>query len=120
MQFKKWEDVLLEEVTPLLSRRLVWGRNIMVAHVHLKKGCVVPAHQHESEQVTQVLEGCLRLWVGEGEQEKEVTVGPGDVLVIPSMVLHRAEALEDTLDVDIFSPIRTDWLTGSDLYLRRK
>lgn len=120
MQLKKWDELPLEEVSPTLSRKLVWGKNVMVAHVYLKKGCIVPTHHHESEQVTQVFSGRLRLWVGEAGAEKEVTLTSGEVLVIPSMIPHKAEALEDTLDVDIFSPIRSDWLDGSDAYLRKK
>ena len=46
-------------------------------------------------------------------------VRAGEVLHIPSQVPHSAVALEDTLDLDIFSPIRTDWLKGQDDYLRR-
>jgi quercetin dioxygenase-like cupin family protein len=103
----------------MLSRRLVWGNNVMVAYVYMKKGCIVPRHSHESEQVTQVHGGSMRLWIEEEGREKEVTLRPGDVLVIPSMAPHRAEALEETLDVDIFSPIRHDWIQGTDDYLRR-
>ena len=120
MQITTWNDVPLEAVNSSLSRKLVWGENIMVAHVHLKKGSIVPLHHHLSEQVTQVVTGCLRLWVGDAGAEKQVDIKPGDVLVIPSMVPHRAEALEDTLDVDVFSPIRADWLDGTDSYLRKQ
>ena len=90
----------------------------MVAHVYLKKGCVVPRHSHENEQVTHVLEGSLKLWTGEEGSEREWTIGPGEVSVIPSSLPHRAEALEDTLDVDILNPPRQDWLDGTDAYLR--
>jgi quercetin dioxygenase-like cupin family protein len=119
MLLAKWDELKLEEVNPMLSRRLVWGKNVMVAYVYLKKGCIVPRHTHESEQVTQVHSGSLRLWVEEEGIEKEVTLFPGDVLVIPSMAPHRAVALEETLDVDTFSPIRHDWIQGTDDYLRR-
>jgi quercetin dioxygenase-like cupin family protein len=119
MLLAKWDELKLEEVNPMLSRRLVWGENVMVAYVYLKKDCIVPRHAHESEQVTQVHSGSLRLWIEEEGIEKEVTLCPGDVLVIPPMAPHRAEALEETLDVDIFSPIRHDWIQGTDDYLRR-
>ena len=119
MQLKQWDALALEEVNPSLSRKLVWGEQVMVAYVYLKPGCIVPRHSHESEQVTQVHSGKLRLWLEEEGMEKEVTLMPGDILVIPSMVPHRAEALEETLDVDIFSPIRQDWIQGTDAYLRR-
>lgn len=120
MQLKKWDDLPWEEVSESLSRKLVWGKNMMIAHVHLKKGSVVPTHRHESEQMTQLVSGRLRFWVGEPGAQKEFVLNPGDVLVIPAMLPHKAEALEDTLDVDVFSPIRSDWLDGSDAYLRGK
>ena len=119
MRLAKWDEVKLEEVNPMLSRKLVWGEKVMVAYVYLKKGCIVPRHAHESEQVTQIHSGSLRLWIEEAGIEKEVTLAPGDVLIIPSMAPHRAEALEETLDVDIFSPIRQDWIQGTDNYLRK-
>ncbi|NIS64145.1 MAG: cupin domain-containing protein [Gemmatimonadales bacterium] len=91
----------------------------MLAHVHLKKGCVVPRHAHENEQFTYVLEGALRFWIGEDEVDERL-VRSGEVLHIPSNVPHKAEALEDTLDLDVFSPPRRDWLDGTDAYLRGK
>jgi len=112
----RWEDMPREEVTNLLGRRLVTGDRIMLAHVYLDEGCVVPRHQHENEQITYILEGALRFWVG--EEQEEVTVRAGEVLHIPSNVPHKALALEDTLDVDIFSPPRQDWLDKTDDYLR--
>ena len=116
--FYRWDDMPKEEVTGALSRRLITGDRMMLAHVYLKKGCVVPKHQHENEQLTYVLEGALHFWIGEDGSE-EVVVGPGEVLHLPSMVWHRAEALADTLDVDIFSPPREDWLKKTDDYLRK-
>jgi quercetin dioxygenase-like cupin family protein len=107
-----------EEVTGLLSRRLITAERMMLAHVYLKKGCVVPRHQHENEQLTYVLEGALHFWIGEDESE-EVIVRAGDVLHLPSWVWHKALALDDTLDVDVFSPPRADWLAKTDDYLRK-
>ena len=114
----RWTDLPKERVTDQLSRRLVTGERIMLAHVYLDKGCIVPKHSHENEQITYILEGALRFWIGE-EQREEVVVRAGEVLHIPSNVEHKAEALEDTLDVDIFSPPREDWLKKTDAYLRR-
>lgn len=91
---------------------------MMIAHVYLKKGCVVPKHSHENEQLTYILEGALHFWIGDDEKE-EVFVRAGEVLHIPSNLPHKAEALEDTLDVDVFSPPREDWLNKTDSYLRR-
>ncbi len=108
----------IEKVTDQLDRRLITGDRMMLAHVYLKKGCVVPKHQHENEQLTYILEGALRFWIGE-HGEQELTVSAGEVLHIPSMVWHKAEAIEDTLDVDIFDPPRQDWLNKTDDYLRK-
>jgi quercetin dioxygenase-like cupin family protein len=107
-----------EKVSAMLDRRLITGDRMMLAHVYLKQGCVVPKHSHENEQITYILEGALRFWIGEDEK-KEVVVRAGEVLHIPSHVPHKAEAIEDTLDVDIFSPPREDWLNKTDSYLRR-
>jgi len=113
-----WEELPRERVTDLLDRRLITGDRMMLAHVYLKKGCIVPKHSHENEQLTYVLEGCLRFWLGEDQQEV-VDVHGGQVLHLPSQVPHKAEALEDTLDVDVFSPPRQDWLDKTDDYLRK-
>jgi quercetin dioxygenase-like cupin family protein len=115
----RWDDIPNEKVTDFLGRRLITGDRIMLAHVYLKKGCVVPKHAHENEQISYILEGVLRFWLGEDGQEERL-VKAGEVLVIPSNLPHKAEALEDTLDVDVFSPPRQDWLDGTDDYLRRK
>jgi quercetin dioxygenase-like cupin family protein len=104
-----------EVMNDKLARKFVTGEKAMLAQIFLKKGALVPTHQHESEQITYILEGAL-LFRLEG---KEVTVGKGQVLLIPSNVPHSAEALEDTLDLDVFSPIRQDWIDKDDAYLRR-
>jgi quercetin dioxygenase-like cupin family protein len=91
---------------------------MMLAHVYLKKGCIVPKHSHENEQLTYILEGALKFKIGEDGAE-EIVVSAGEVLLIPSNIPHMAEALEETLDVDIFSPPRQDWLDKKDDYLRR-
>lgn len=113
----RFDDIPMEEVSSTIGRKLVTGERIMLAHVYLKEGALVPQHQHENEQVTYILEGALRFWIGE-DREQEVDVRAGEVLHIPSNVPHEALALEDTLDVDIFSPPRQDWLDGTDAYLR--
>ena len=116
--FYRWNDMPKEAVNPLLDRRLITGNRMMLAHVYLKKGCVVPRHQHENEQLTYILQGALRFWIGEDEKQV-LDLRAGEVLVIPSWVWHKAEALEDTLDVDVFSPPRHDWLDKTDAYLRK-
>ena len=114
----RWDDLPREKLNDHIDRRLVTGRNMMVAHVYFKKGGFVPMHSHHNEQITYVLEGALRFLLGE-EQDEEVIVRAGDVLTIPPHLPHSAVALEDTLDVDIFNPPRQDWLDGTDDYLRR-
>lgn len=116
--FHRWADLELEQVNPQLARKLVTGERMQLAQVFLKKGCIVPRHSHENEQLTYILEGALRFWIGEDERE-EIVVRAGEVLHIPSNVPHKAEALEDTLDVDVFSPPRADWLAKTDAYLRK-
>ena len=114
----RWDDMPKETVTPLLDRRLITGHRMMLAHVYLKKGCIVPMHKHENEQLTYILEGTLRFWLGEDESQV-VDVHAGEVLHIPSWVEHQAEALEDTLEMDVFSPIRQDWLDHTDDYFHK-
>jgi len=119
VQFFRWTDMPKERVTDQISRRLVTGERMMLAHVYLDKGSIVPKHSHENEQLTYILEGALHFWIGE-DQKEEVIVRAGEVLLIPSNVPHQALALEDTLDVDVFSPPRQDWLNHTDSYFHRK
>ena len=116
--FYRWDDMPKEKLSDTLDRRLITGDRMMISHVYLKKGSIVPRHSHENEQITYILEGGLRFWIGEDESQV-IDVRAGEVLHIPSMVQHKAEALEDTLDVDVFSPPREDWLNKTDDYLRR-
>ena len=115
MEYTSWESVPLEIMSDMISRKIVTGDKAMVAQVFLKKDAVVPEHHHDSEQITYILEGALKFEI----DGREIVVRKGEVLSIPSNVPHRAVALEDTVDLDIFSPIRTDWLTRNDAYLRR-
>jgi len=112
----RWADISEEELNPLLTRKLITGERVMLSELVLKKGCVVPAHHHENEQVSYVIRGKLKFEVN----GREIVLNAGDVLHIPSNVVHSATALEDTLDLDIFSPPRQDWLDGTDDYLRGK
>ena len=114
----RWADVPRETVSPLLDRKLITGQRMMIAQVFLKKGCIVPKHSHVNEQLTYILEGALHFWIGE-DQQQTLDVRAGEMLHIPGNVPHKAEALEDTLDVDIFDPPREDWLNKTDAYLRR-
>ncbi|MEZ5318821.1 MAG: cupin domain-containing protein [Vicinamibacterales bacterium] len=114
----RWDEMPKEVLSEQFARRLITGDRMMLAHVYIKKGFIVPKHQHENEQLTYILEGALKFWIGEDESEERI-VRAGEVLHLPSMVWHKAEALEDTLDVDVFSPPRQDWLDRTDAYLRK-
>jgi quercetin dioxygenase-like cupin family protein len=115
VRLHRWDEIALDKVTEMLSRKIISGEREMLAQIYLKRGCLVPMHSHESEQMTYVLQGALKFLVA-GE---EITVREGEVLHIPSGVEHQAEALEDTFDLDVFSPIRQDWLDHADDYLKR-
>ncbi len=115
VKLTRWDELALEKVTEMISRKLVTGEREMLAQIYLKKGAFVPMHSHESEQITYVLQGALKFLVG-GD---EVVVREGEVLLIPSWVEHQAEALDDTFELDVFAPIRQDWLDKTDDYFRR-
>jgi len=106
----RWDEIALEKVTEMISRKIVSGDREMLAQIYLKRGALVPLHAHDSEQMTYILQGALRVVV-EGE---EIIVREGEVLHIPSGTPHQSEALEDTLELDVFSPIRAEWLDAGD------
>lgn len=111
---RAWNAVEVEHVSPLFERQMVIGQNVMVARILLKKGCVVPLHSHHNEQVSCVLEGSMKFWI----DGQEILLRAGEVLTIPPHMPHQAEALEDTIDLDIFDPPRADWINKTDHYLR--
>jgi quercetin dioxygenase-like cupin family protein len=112
----KWNDIEIENLSSLIGRQLVVGANLMVARVLLKKGAKVPMHSHFHEQVTYVLDGALRFSI----DGKEIDIRSGEVLCIPPHMPHEAIALEDTVDLDIFTPPRQDWIDKDDAYLRQE
>jgi quercetin dioxygenase-like cupin family protein len=114
LKYIPWNTVELENLNPLLQRQLVVGQDIMVARVLMKKGCIIPLHSHHNEQVTYILEGALKFWI----DGKEIVVNSGEVLTIPRDMPHKAEALVDTVDLDVFNPPRADWINKDDRYLR--
>ncbi|MGA8273202.1 MAG: cupin domain-containing protein [Candidatus Sulfotelmatobacter sp.] len=114
LQYVPWHTIPLEELKPLLQRQFVVGQEIMLARVLLKKGCIVPEHSHHNEQLTYILDGALKFWI----DGKEIVVHAGEVLCIPANMPHKAEAVEDTVDLDVFTPPRADWINKSDQYLR--
>jgi quercetin dioxygenase-like cupin family protein len=114
LQYIPWQSIPLEDLNPLLQRQFIVGQNVMLARVLLKKGCVVPEHSHHNEQITYILDGALKFWI----DGKEIVVHSGEVLTIPPHMPHKAEALEDTIDLDVFNPPRADWIGKTDAYLR--
>jgi len=116
LQYIPWQTIPLEDLNPLFQRQFVVGQEIMLARVLLKKGCIVPEHSHHNEQLTYILDGALKFWI----DGKEIIVNAGEVLCIPSHMPHKAEALVDTIDLDVFAPPRADWINKTDQYLRRK
>ena len=115
VQHIRLADMPTEHLNPLLDRQFVAGEKSMLARLRLLKGCIVPLHSHENEQITYILEGALKFSL----QGKDIVVRAGEILVIPSNVPHSAEALEDTVDLDVFCPPRADWISGTDAYLRK-
>jgi quercetin dioxygenase-like cupin family protein len=114
LQYTAWSSIPLEDLNPLLQRQFVVGQEIMLARVLLKKGCIVPEHSHHNEQLTYILEGALKFWI----DGREIVVHAGETLCIPSNMPHKAEAIEDTVDLDVFAPPRADWINKTDQYLR--
>jgi quercetin dioxygenase-like cupin family protein len=106
VRLHRWDEIALDKVTEMLSRKAVSGEREMLVQVYIKRGCLVPVHAHESEQMTYVLQGALKFLI----QDEEITVREGEVLHIPTGIAHQVEALEDTFVLDFFSPSREGWL----------
>ena len=113
----RWKDQLSETMKGTITRRTITGKRIMFGEIRFKKGDTVSRHAHDNEQFTYVVEGALRFWFGDDGKE-EMVVAAGEVVVIPPNLPHRAEALHDTVEFDIFNPPRQDWLDRTDTYLR--
>jgi quercetin dioxygenase-like cupin family protein len=113
-QLMRWDEIKEEKLNDKITRKLAVGQNEMIGRLQLAKGATVPPHKHLAEQITMVMSGALKFTIG----GKDIEVRAGDVLVIPPNVVHSAIALEDTDDIDSFSPLRVDWLTGDDAYLK--
>jgi quercetin dioxygenase-like cupin family protein len=114
----RWSDVPVEQLNSLLTRQFVSGSQAMLARLELKKGCIVPRHQHPNEQISYITHGAPRFSLGEDGSTVDKIIRAGDVLVIPGNLPHSAEALEDSIDFDIFAPPRQDWISSDDAYLR--
>jgi quercetin dioxygenase-like cupin family protein len=110
----RWKDIEPEQMNPLTTRQFVVGTNTMMARLTLKKGAVVPRHQHRHEQITNLVEGALHFQL----DGREMTVRAGEVVCIPPHAPHEVVALEDSVVLEVFNPAREDWLQGNDAYLR--
>jgi quercetin dioxygenase-like cupin family protein len=110
----RWEDVPVEQLSPMIGRQLLNTGRMTFARVLLAQGAVVPEHRHPHEQVATLLQGRLR-FVVDGE---ELEVGPGELVSLAPDVPHAVEALEESVVLDVFAPVRDDWLRGDDAYLR--
>jgi quercetin dioxygenase-like cupin family protein len=115
MELFSWDNVKKEVLNDKLARKVISGEKITMAQIFLAKDGVVPLHHHENEQISSILTGAMRFEM----DGKEIILRAGQVLVIPPNLPHRVVALEDSVALDVFSPIRIDWLTGKDDYLRR-
>jgi quercetin dioxygenase-like cupin family protein len=111
----RWADILAEQINPSTSRQYITGDSVTVARFELKRGGVVPLHAHQNEQVSFVMSGALKFKL----EEREVIVRAGEVLQIPRGVPHEVEVMEDTLAMDVFSPVRQDWIDKTDSYFGR-
>ena len=116
MSRHSWAEIGLEQMNPLVGRKVVHASRLTIARLELKEGASVPEHHHENEQVSLVESGRLR-FVLAGE---EIEVGAGELLAIPPNAPHSVVALEDSVAVDVFTPLREDWIRGDDAYLRGK
>jgi quercetin dioxygenase-like cupin family protein len=110
----RWDDQTPRELAPGVRRRFVTTGRMTMARFALARNAVVPTHSHEHEQVSYVLSGALRFTVG-GE---EILVRGGEVLQIPSWLEHGVTVVEDAEVIDVFSPVRQDWLDGTDTYFQ--
>jgi quercetin dioxygenase-like cupin family protein len=110
----KWDDIPVQELAPGVRRRFVTASRMTIARFNLARGAVVPTHSHDHEQVSYVVRGTARFVVA-GEQ---TIVRVGEALQIPSWAEHSVEVLEDTEVIDMFSPVRQDWVDGTDTYFR--
>lgn len=113
-----WEDIPIEQVTPKMQRQILTGEKMMIARIKFKDGFLVPLHHHENEQITQVISGSMKFWFGKNK-EQELDLHAGESIVIPGGLPHEALMMGDVEEVDTWAPPRTDWLDGTDDYLKK-
>ena len=111
----RWNEVGKEQINPLLARQAIHGEVMTVARLEMSTGCVVPEHSHHNEQISMVEKGRVKFTVS----GKAVILSAGEMLHILPNQVHSAEALEDAVAVELFSPRREDWIRGDNTYLRK-
>ncbi|MFT3741549.1 MAG: cupin domain-containing protein [Gammaproteobacteria bacterium] len=111
--FYNFDGMPIEQLSDKISRQYIYSGQSMLVKWIFKKGAVVPLHHHVNEQITWITEGSVRVY----SQGKEYTVKAGEVIIFPPHVPHEFLALEDTIDIDFFTPVREDWITQSASYL---
>jgi quercetin dioxygenase-like cupin family protein len=111
----RWADIASEQINPATSRQYITAHAVTLARFELKRGGEVPLHSHANEQVTSVMSGALKFLI----EGREVIVRAGEMLQIPGTVPHAVDVLEDTVAIDVFSPVRQDWIDGTDTYFKR-
>ncbi|CAM1368031.1 cupin domain-containing protein [Tenacibaculum xiamenense] len=114
----KWENVPVEQVTPMMQRQIVHGEKVMIAKMKFKNGFRVPLHSHENEQVTEVQKGTIRFWFGKNK-EQQLDIHEGETVVIPGNLPHEALMIGNVEETDTWAPPRKDWLDGTDDYLKK-
>ena len=118
MQKINWNNIPVDQVNEKMKRQFIYGEKIMVAKMEFEDGFTVPWHSHENEQVTEVIEGTLRFWFDDIEEE-HIDLTAGDSIIIPGNRRHKALMIGKVIETDTFSPPRQDWIDGSDAYLRK-
>lgn len=112
----RWTELSQEEVAPGIIRAYLTGERVTVARFTLAAGAIVPTHKHDQEQISSVLRGALRFTIGAGEG---TIVRAGEVIPIPPGAEHGVVAVEDSEVIDVFCPIRQDWLDRTDTYFKK-
>ncbi len=112
----RWDSVQTKEVTPGIVRQFVSSARVTVARFSLAGGTAVPTHAHENEQVSCVVRGALKFRF----PDREVMVRSGEVIVIPPNLPHGVDVVEESEAIDVFNPVRQDWIDGTDAYFQKR
>lgn len=114
--FYRFDHMPIEKLTDKISRQYIYANQSMIVKLMLKKGAEVPLHHHVNEQITWIVKGSVKIF----SQGKEFIVKAGEVIIFPPHVPHEFFALENTIDIDFFAPVREDWITQSATYFQKK